>query len=187
MDHSASTDDAAPQTISVHRSIAHEGYRPPYVYNDIGLLELVNKILISAYGRPACLATDDILPTEIVIATGWGKTEFTGQSSPVLMEVDLEQFSTGDCANTYKASVQLPAGLDGDSQLCAGSRHEEKDTCSGDSGGPLQVLHNEHRCMYKIIGVTSFGRGCGNIGVPGVYTRVSYFIDWIEERAFAFG
>lgn len=187
LDHSTTSDDAAPQTIAVSRSIPHENYRSPYVYNDIGLLELAYNIQMNAYARPACLATDELLPMEIVIATGWGRTQFGGQSSPTLMEVDLDQFSYGECSNTYKASVQLPAGLNKDSQLCAGSRYEAKDTCSGDSGGPLQVLHNEHKCMYKIVGVTSFGRGCGNIGVPGVYTKVAHYIEWIEERAFVYG
>lgn len=36
--------------------------------------------------------------------------------------------------------------------------------------------------MYDIIGVTSFGSGCGlSKSHPGVYTRVSYYIKWIED------
>lgn len=98
------------------------------------------------------------------------------------MEVTLEQFSTDQCGQTYKASKQLPSGVNGDSQVCAGSRNEKKDTCRGDSGGPLQIRHEHNVNMYSVVGVTSFGRGCGNIGVPGVYTRVSHFVDWIEEK-----
>lgn len=37
-------------------------------------------------------------------------------------------------------------------------------------------------CMYTIIGVTSFGNvNCGDLGMPGVYTRVFPYLDWIEE------
>jgi secreted trypsin-like serine protease len=50
----------------------------------------------------------------------------------------------------------------------------------GDSGGPLQVKNKRISCMYTIIGVTSFGSQCG-IGDPGVYTRVSKYVPWIES------
>lgn len=140
------------------------------------------------YARPACLNTDpDIIATEEMIATGWGHTELFGNNSPILMEVELEQFSTAECSNTYKPAKTLPSGIIGESQMCAGSRTEVKDTCNGDSGGPLQVYHKEIKCMFKIVGVTSFGQGCGIAGVPGVYTRVSNYLDWIESIAFASG
>lgn len=184
LNHKTSTDEAAPQTIPVTDAIPHEQYRAPYVYNDIGLLELAHNIQLSQFARPACLYTEsNVLPLVPLIATGWGRTQVNGPSSEDLLEVTLEQFSTGDCGQTYKPSKQLPVGVNGDSQICAGSRFEKKDTCKGDSGGPLQI---KEQCISTIVGVTSFGRGCGNIGVPGVYTRVSHFIDWIEDRAFVY-
>ncbi|KAJ8965358.1 hypothetical protein NQ314_004198 [Rhamnusium bicolor] len=55
----------------------------------------------------------------------------------------------------------------------------------GDSGGPLQVYHentNDINCMYDIVGITSFGRSCGlKENIPGIYTRVSTYIKWIED------
>lgn len=56
----------------------------------------------------------------------------------------------------------------------------------GDSGGPLQVIHPntpQTKCMYDIIGITSFGVvGCGlDKNLPGVYTRVSNYLEWIEN------
>lgn len=185
MNYKSETDDAAPQTIPVAAAIAHEQYRPQYVYNDIGLLELQSPITLTEYVRPACLSIDDSsVAMEPLIATGWGKIAFHGPSSADLLEVTLDHFSTEVCSNIHKPSKQLPGGINGDSQLCAGSLYEKKDTCRGDSGGPLQIRHEAIDCMYRIVGVTSFGKGCGNIGIPGVYTRVSHFIDWIEERAF---
>lgn len=185
LNYSTATDDAAPQTIPVGKSIAHEKYRPPHVYNDIGLLQLTRPVEITRYARPACLFTEpNILATEPLIATGWGRTEFYGPSSADLLQVTLEQFSIDQCAQSYKPSPQLPMGVEGDSQLCAGSRFEQKDTCNGDSGGPLQMIRHGNRnnnVQYNIVGVTSFGKGCGTIGVPGVYTRVSHYVDWIEE------
>lgn len=186
LNHKSTTDDAAPQTIAVLKSIPHDRYNKPYIYNDIGLLELAKNIKVNSHARPACLNTESTsFSIEPLLATGWGKTDFYGPSSPDLLEVGLEMFSTGDCEKSYPPSKQLPSGINGDSQLCAGSRYEKKDTCQGDSGGPLQIKIDN--CMHKIVGVTSFGKGCGNIGVPGVYTRVSHYIDWIEEIAFSRG
>ena len=52
----------------------------------------------------------------------------------------------------------------------------------GDSGGPLQIYNIDSiKCMYTILGVTSYGHtNCGSAGVPGIYTRVSNYLDWIE-------
>lgn len=51
----------------------------------------------------------------------------------------------------------------------------------GDSGGPLQTKLSLEPLQYNVIGVTSFGKACGIANVPGVYTRVSNYIDWIES------
>ena len=50
----------------------------------------------------------------------------------------------------------------------------------GDSGGPLQTPVIKETCMYLVAGVVSLGQGCG-LGVPGIYTRVSTFVPWIER------
>lgn len=57
------------------------------------------------------------------------------------------------------------------------SQGEISDSCQGDSGGPLLDQSNT-----ILIGITSWGHGCGMPRFPGVYTRVSYFIDWITHK-----
>src|SRR4051794_32212968 len=52
-----------------------------------------------------------------------------------------------------------------------------KDTCQGDSGGPLMMFSNG---QWILVGITSYGTGCALADYPGVYTRVSYYKNWIS-------
>lgn len=66
------------------------------------------------------------------------------------------------------------------SAICAGGRKDE-DSCAGDSGSSLVKLVSENNHFnWFLYGVTSFGSSsCGTEGRPGVYTRVTYYMEWI--------
>lgn len=66
-----------------------------------------------------------------------------------------------------------------DHQYCANDPNGKKDSCGGDSGGPLQLIAND--TATKIVAIVSFN-GIGTCGtlIPSVYTRVASFIEWIE-------
>ena len=55
-----------------------------------------------------------------------------------------------------------------------------KDTCNGDSGGP--IVHETTQRVYYQVGIVSFGwsKDCGS-GKPAIYTRISKFSKWIED------
>jgi len=90
------------------------------------------------------------------------------------------------CTIRHNSSTEVPYGIT-PSMICAGdSRNWTKDTCQGDSGGPLQIVHPSE-CLFQVIGVTSFGQGCGMINIPGVYTRVSHYLSWIEDNVWPQG
>jgi len=58
-----------------------------------------------------------------------------------------------------------------------------KDTCQGDSGGPLYYSDTiNSTSKFVVAGITSYGFGCAVAGYPGIYTRVSYYIDWINNQ-----
>merc|ERR1739842_31955 len=89
----------------------------------------------------------------------------------VLMKVDVPVVDESTCKNEYPFSIA-------ESMLCAGEHG--KDSCQGDSGGPM-LCYNEDGSGY-LGGVVSWGIGCGGYFHPGVYTEVSYIVDWIAAN-----
>jgi len=96
-----------------------------------------------------------------------------------LHEVDIEVIDPQECQSVYE-SLQVPAFTVGDTEICATGPSGGKDSCFGDSGGPLIVAANADQ-GYVQVGIVSWGPQCGNPLYPGVYTRVSSFSDWIKE------
>lgn len=80
----------------------------------------------------------------------------------------------------YNRQINQPSLRNGisQSQCCAYDPQAKNDACQGDSGGPLQTFSSPS--IGTIVGIVSFGISCGT-SLPGVYTRVAYYIDWIEE------
>jgi len=145
-------------------------------------LVLERNVEFNIYVRPACLP-EELSNFDLVIATGWGRVEWGGLTSNELQKVTLQTFTYEECNQTYRYDInrRLTNGIDDNTQLCCGSKSEAKDTCQGDSGGPIQIVHKTIHCSYIIVGVTSFGKYCGAINIPGVYTRVSTYKPWIES------
>jgi surface protein len=96
-------------------------------------------------------------------------------SAHILQEVDVEVISNEKCS-----SDQMYGGrINKDAHLCAGLEAGGKDSCKGDSGGPLIMERNNN---YLQVGVVSFGTGCARANRPGVYARVSSASTWIEDQ-----
>lgn len=173
----------AVEEVGVAETLIHPEYRPPAKYNDLALVRLSRIVRLSRAVAPACLNTKAIAAKR-AIATGWGHTEFGGKQSDVLMKVALTIVPNNECSPQYtklqSAKRTLPLGIL-PIMMCAGEKAGGKDACQGDSGGPLQVAKGDGSCLYNIIGVTSFGKGCANPNSPGVYTRISEYIRWIEQ------
>lgn len=186
LDRSRDDDDALPQRLRVADRVPHPEYKPPAKYHDVALLRLERNAVLSPYVRPACLDTVDPAVTarakEVPVATGWGHNAWGGDPTDHLNKVKLPLAEAGECRRRYSnlPAYQLPRGIQAESQLCAGGVMG-KDTCQGDSGGPLQLPTREDpHCMYRIVGVTSFGTACG-LSAPGVYSRVAHYVPWIED------
>ncbi|XP_044024914.1 plasminogen [Siniperca chuatsi] len=140
---------------------------------DIALLKLQRPALINDKVLTVCLPEKDyIVPsgTECYV-TGWGETQGTGGDG-VLKETGFPVIENKIC--------NRPSYLNGrvkDHEMCAGNIDGGTDSCQGDSGGPL-VCNSQN--SFVLQGVTSWGLGCANAMKPGVYARVSKFVDWIK-------
>lgn len=95
---------------------------------------------------------------------GWGDTTGNGTYSSVLRAARVQVMQDSACKRAYPKSVD--GTYDGASMLCAGTQQGGHDACQGDSGGPLVA-------NGRLVGLVSWGTGCGEPGKPGVYTRVS--------------
>lgn len=91
------------------------------------------------------------------------------------MKVAVKIFDQNRCASFFKPQKVTISP----NQVCAGGE-AGKDSCNGDSGGPL-VRSFENSNLFYVEGVVSFGlRNCGTKGAPGVYTKVSEYLEWIR-------
>ncbi|CAH1161817.1 unnamed protein product [Phyllotreta striolata] len=169
----------APVTVNVEQVITHPGYdQSVNSPNDIALVRLDRSVHYTKYIRPICLPElNEATSAGVNITTaGWGRTEY-GVPSTVLLKVDIPVVNKVVCSRQYLAQgVNLV-----DSQICAGGEGG-KDSCSGDSGGPLMRRSDSNILQWFQEGIVSFGSlRCGIKGLPAVYTKVSSFVQWIHS------
>lgn len=96
-----------------------------------------------------------------------------------MQKVKLDLFSRNICEQNWGKSLtrKIKSSVI-TSQICYGDKaYTSKDTCRGDSGGPIQVKVGYRR--YAIVGVTSLGHPICGSGPPGGYSSVVYYVPWI--------
>ncbi|CBY12170.1 unnamed protein product [Oikopleura dioica] len=170
--------DSGGRVVGVN-NIFTDNYRPSTVENDIAILELDSEISSSTDPNAQIIPFGSGNPPSgsTCYTAGWGLTSNGGSSSSRLMRVQLNIWGTSACRMVWGQSVS------GSKQICAlGDRYFGdlyKDSCAGDSGGPLYCTYKGETALY---GIVSYGpQECGTDGVPGVYTRPSYYKSGIED------
>ncbi|XP_045184211.2 coadhesin-like [Mercenaria mercenaria] len=166
--------------VHVSHVYVNEQHNSKLEKNDIALLKLSKKLDITGkYVRPACLPqSQDAFDSDTCVASGWGATYYdedgNAPGTRYLMYVNL------DTITNYRCKTLMGWNSVYDTNLCAGAvRGGGKDTCQGDSGGPLVC---QKHGVWEIAGVTSWGDECGKSMSPGVYTRVSSYLTWIQQK-----
>ncbi|XP_071539500.1 venom protease-like [Panulirus ornatus] len=174
-----SDDGAETQDFSIKTRVGN-GYNRNTNENDIMLLTLDHDAQYNNFVKPICLPfneqNNDFVGQTLTVI-GWGRTAFENRrTSDVPMQVGVPVVDTQRCKIAFTRLRKRPV-VD-NRNICAGIG--TKDSCNGDSGGPLNYLGSNGR--YYLAGIVSFGVECARADFPGVYTRVSHFLDWIERN-----
>merc|ERR1712033_9274 len=153
-------------SLTWHESFENDGSQG--FPNDIGVLRFANALTGANTGPINLPSSGQNFGGQKCIISGWGDTtEGDGILPDNLQKKTIDVLTDAKCENEIPvANRQM--------HLCV-SHSDEGTSCQGDSGGPLSCNTN------TLAGVTSFGIvGCA--GAPGVYTRVSNYLDWINNN-----
>jgi len=182
-EHNMFEHDESQQEVDVEKIILYPERSPPETFNyDIALVKLVSPVQFNEYVNVICLPSAlEVFPTgTLCLTAGWGHMEEAGEVSNVVNHVSVPIVDQGDCNQLYANitdKIKLNISYD---MMCAGVSEGGRDACQYDSGGPL-VYYDSTEQRWLLIGVVSTGYGCARAGFPGIYTKVSEFIPWIEE------
>ncbi|XP_050664597.1 serine protease nudel [Leptidea sinapis] len=166
------------QNHRVSHVIVNQNYDQEDMKNDLSLLRVKPAIQFSRWVRPICLPGPEVAGPDwkwgppqgtMCTAVGWGATVEHGPDPDHMREVEVPVWD-----HCKHREDQLGR------EICAGLVEGGRDACQGDSGGPLLCRNPSNPQQWYIAGIVSHGDGCGRKGEPGVYTRVSLFIQWIK-------
>ncbi|WP_432094700.1 S1 family peptidase [Streptomyces sp. bgisy100] len=164
----------AGQEIAVRDVWVNPAYNPTTNAGDVAVLTLASA-LPQSYVAPMAPAGDGAYrPGTQATVYGWGDTTGRGTYSSTLHAAGVAVLDDAVCRNAYPGTQD--GRYEADSMVCAGEPGGGRDACQGDSGGPL-MAHG------RLIGLVSWGSGCGEAGQPGVYTRVSAVAGLVAARS----
>ncbi|NXB04758.1 GRAA protein, partial [Cnemophilus loriae] len=175
--HSLKKHEEEQQTFKIAKYIPYPCYDSSTKENDIMLLQLQGRAKLNEAVKLIHLPTsdDDPKPGTVCTVAGWGTTTNYPYTLPrALMEVNITVIRREICndRNHYNGKPVITENM-----ICAGAKNGKRDSCNGDSGGPL-------RCNNEMRGITSFGKTkkCGSADGPGVYTRLTKrYLEWIRK------
>ncbi|XP_049799487.1 trypsin-1-like [Schistocerca nitens] len=172
-----STDEGTEQEARVSQMIPHPDYPSGNNVNpnDIAVFRLRTAFTFNSYVQPISLPNGGVIPTagSSAVASGWGLTEDSSQPD-ILQTVDVVVIDEATCRQLVDNFVSENPLTD--TMICTGPVTGGISLCNGDSGGPLAQ-------NGTLIGVASWViTPCGREGGPTMHTRVSAFLDFVNEN-----
>ncbi|MFC5170732.1 S1 family peptidase [Streptomyces mutomycini] len=161
------------QEIPVRSAWVNPSYDPGTNAGDLAVLTLDRALPKSSVIPMAGAGSAAYAPGTPATVYGWGDTTGYGAYASGLRAAAVRVLPDSDCTKAYPGGTR--GAYDASSMLCAGHTAGGRDACQGDSGGPLVA-------RGRLVGLVSWGSGCGSPGSPGVYTRVSAAIRWMADR-----
>lgn len=167
------------KTIRVNTSYVHHNHNGVTLDNDIALLRLDEPADLD--GPSICLVclpekSHQLEAGKRCTVTGYGFENETGPSALKIRQTDLPIVTDQECQNKTSTVLGKQFNLPV-SSFCAGGELGQ-DACHGDGGSPLSCLVDGY---YELTGIVSWGYKCGNKDLPGLYSKVSTFVGWINQ------
>uniref|UniRef100_A0A4X2KJ02 Peptidase S1 domain-containing protein n=1 Tax=Vombatus ursinus TaxID=29139 RepID=A0A4X2KJ02_VOMUR len=166
--------------IKIKAIIIHPQFIPDTYANDIALFHLKSTLSYNDYVQPICLPffkeLFNLNASTRCFVSGWGRTAEEGSASNTLQEAEIHYIPWDTCNREESYGGRIVA-----TSFCAGEEDGIVDTCLGDSGGPLMCYLPDAGKFY-LMGITSFGHGCGRKNYPGVYVQVQFFKTWVINQ-----
>lgn len=179
-----SKDEPEPhQDATVQEVVIHPNFHRASLRNDIAILFLSQPFKLTTNVDVICLPESNEHATLFkCFASGWGKDAFRkGQHSSILKKVDLPLIPRKECTKLLRQTRLGKFYNLHRSFICAGGE-EKKDTCKGDGGSPLVCAIPGTSDRYVQMGIVSWGIGCGDTNIPGVYVNVALYTKWIDTQ-----
>ncbi|XP_075462192.1 chymotrypsin-C-like [Ascaphus truei] len=176
--HNLKEEEAGSVIISPEKIIVHENWNSFLIVNDIALIKLAQAVEVTEAVQPSCLPPNGVLLAQDspCFVTGWGRLYTNGPIADNLQQALLPVVDHATCTLRDWWGSQVKANM-----LCAGGDGVVSG-CNGDSGGPLNCQTASG--TWEVHGIVSFGSGlsCNYVKKPTVFTRVSAYIDWINQK-----
>jgi len=160
----------------IERIIQHADYDlDGEIENDIALMETLTGMVFNEDIQPACKPTGDNYGSLEGTTSGWGRIGDWMPLGNILQVANNPLMEHGDCHACFPNPTDIYPGM-----LCFGyCGSNTQSTCNGDSGGPMVVKRD---AKFDIVGLTSWGMGGCLSRYPPVFTNVSFFSDWVDEK-----
>ena len=176
-EHDLMVEEKTEQKRHVVQMVIHQNYNQSSSDTDLAMLKLHRPIKLGVFVVPICLPAQNstfirtLASIRHSTVSGWGRLSRHGVQSRVLQRLVLPRVPLQECRLHTKLNITR-------NMLCAGFKTGGRDACQGDSGGPLVTRYKK---TWFLTGVVSWGKGCANENLYGVYARVSNFLGWIND------
>ncbi|XP_014483142.1 PREDICTED: trypsin-1-like [Dinoponera quadriceps] len=171
------------QVSEVNRFKVHNEFKGNVAQHDIAILKLAIPLVFNDKVSAVKLPSKNEIEIGNAILSGWGSISknFLPIFPTVLQKATLSILDNDSCLKKFPKDIIGKQPELYSTQMCTDSLNGES-ACSGDSGGPL-VQRNDKEKEVTQIGIVSWGvYPCGVSHLPSVYTRISSYINWIDEN-----